>query len=231
MQKKDVWDIVKGVVSSILWWGIPAMIGLLAWIQKMPWFLIPLSILAAIGCVLFIVNQWRQRKEKGNISKLSDKKIELLIRDWLDLPGFSVERVPAKLPIKFNFLFIDKHKRSINIVRDTVLPEIIQLLARFVISSNDAPLNESVVNKIAGNIKLEIARLGVEYGFDGTPNPHNSVHFLVPVILDDSLNKFYFRQKIFLLLRAMVLTIEISIQTKEYIEKSLPPISTNPPNP
>jgi hypothetical protein len=164
------------------------MIGLLAWIQKMPWFLIPLSILAAIGCVLFIVNQWRQRKEKGNISKLSDKKIELLIRDWLDLPGFSVERVPAKLPIKFNFLFIDKHKRSINIVRDTVLPEIIQLLARFVISSNDAPLNESVVNKIAGNIKLEIARLGVEYGFDGTPNPHNSVHFLVPVILDDSLN-------------------------------------------
>ena len=206
---------MSSIIGGLIVLGISAMIGWLAWLQNMPWFLIPLSFVFTIGLILFTINQWKQRWRKKDISKYSDKKIEKMIREWIDIPGFAIERMPSKPNIKFNFLMIYKNTLKINIVHDIESLEIIELLARVKISPHDHPFNEFVLKKISGKIRLEMARLGIEYIFEGLPNRLESISLRNPVILDESLTKYYFRQRILFILRAMILVIEIINQTAD----------------
>ncbi len=193
------------------------MVGRLAWLKNVPDYIIILLVLAAIALSLFAINQYSTYKKgrKKSISKLSDNKIEKTIREWIDIPSFSIERKELEPNVKFNFLVKDNQERKINVVRDNQIPEIIQLLARLKISTRTRPFNASELKKVTGKITIEMARLGIEYKFDGSPNPLEFIRLIYPVILEDSLTEFYFRRRILFVLSAMVLVIEITKQAAE----------------
>jgi len=190
------------------------MISYLAWLQNMPWFLIPLSVMLAVGLFLFAINQWKQIGKKKKISKLSDKEIEKMIREWVDIPGYVIERIVPETRVIFNFVIKDRSERNVNIIRNTNIPAIIILAGRLKIPTLNRSLDEAKWRKLAGKISIEMARLGIEYVFDGDPNRYEFISLIDPVFLDDSLTDFFFRQRILFVIRAMILVIEI---TKQYL--------------
>jgi len=212
--KKDAWDVTKGALGSLFALAIIALPGILAWIKQMPWFLIPLSVVFMAGNVLWTMNQWKQWRRGRGISRLSDKKIEQIIREWIDIPEVSIERKPPQPDVYFNFTM--KYKTlNINIIRHKESPAIVQLVARIQTSLLDIPFNEEALRKNAGKVGIEMARLGIDYRFDGSPNPRDFILLIDPVILDDSLTEFYFRKRIMFVFRASVLVLETAKQTAD----------------
>jgi len=207
-------EFLRNIIAGLLLMGVPAMVGFLAWVQYMPWFLAVLAAIAAFGLVLFAKNQYSLYKNgrTKRISKLSDKEIERMIREWIDMPGFVFERKPQEPDVLFNFLVQDKAGRKINIFRQADTPNIIFIVGRVQTVPPNRSLADAEWRKLAGNISIEMARLGIEYAFDGEPNRYEYVRLLDPVILDDSLTDFFFKQRIFFLLRAFVLVMEICRQ-------------------
>jgi hypothetical protein len=213
---KRAGDIITGIISGLLTIGVAAVVGRLAWLRHIPDYYIILLVLAAIGLSLFVINQWKQGRWKRGISKLSDKKIENIIREWIDIPGFTIERRPKETDINFNFQIKDKQNRYFNIIRDTVNPSMIQLVARVNLEAEDRSFSKLYINKIAGKIKLELARFGIEYIFEDL----KYIQLIDSVIIEDSLKEFDFRRRMFFVMRAIVLILVIIEQAKE--EYNLP---------
>jgi hypothetical protein len=208
-------DIFKHVIGGLVLMAILAAPGYLVWLEDLPLFLIPLSILFAAGLILFGLNQLKLWKKGRGISKYSDKKIEKIIREWIDIPNVTIERKPPEAQIHFYYVLTYKNILKVNIVRDTQNPAIIQLAARVQTSLKDVPLKGADLRKNTGRIGIEMARLGIDYQFDGSPNPLDFILLVDPLILDDSLTEFHFRQRVLFVLRAMVLVIETSKRTVE----------------
>lgn len=213
--KKDAWDIAKGALGSLFALAIIALPGVLAWVKKMPWFLVPISVVFMTGSVLWTINQWKQWRKGRNVSKYSDKKIEKIIREWINIPGVSMERKLPDAQIHFKYLMTDTNGLTVNITRDKKNPAIIQLVARVKTVLEDIPLKKAEQKRTAGRIGIEMARLGIGYKFDGSPDPLDSVLLFDLVIIDDSLTELHFRQRILFVIRAMVLALETSKRTAE----------------
>jgi len=210
--KKDAWDITKGALGSLFALAIIALPGILVWVKDMPLFLIPISVVFMAGSIFWTMNQWKQWRKGRGISRLSDKKIEQIIREWIDIPGVSIERKPSEPDVYFNFTMRFK-TLNINIIRHKESPTIVQLVARIQTSLLDVPFNEEALRKNAGRVGIEMARLGIDYRFDGSPNPRDFILLLDSVILDDSLTQYYFRKRIMFVFRASVLVLETAKQT------------------
>lgn len=99
-------EFFRNIIAGVFVLGIPAMIGWLAWLQDAPWFLIALAILGSVGLILFIRNQHviYRKQRKRNIANLSDKEIERTVREWIDIPDHTIERMAPGTEILFNFL-------------------------------------------------------------------------------------------------------------------------------
>src|SRR4030042_1890404 len=96
------------ILLNILVWLLPpggtAVVVILAWLQRVPWYLIVLSAIATIALILLGINQFalfRQRRQKP-LSKRTDKEIENTIRDWLYQPRykFQMEKMAYDLRIE-----------------------------------------------------------------------------------------------------------------------------------
>ena len=217
----DIRDIIKNIITAlitpIIVLGIPLMIGWLAWLKDLPAYLICLVILGALGFSLFLINQYAilKNRTKRNIKNRSDKKIETIIREWIDVPGYSVTRCTPDSNLKFHFRIQDMQNRHVNIIRGTNNPAIIQFVGRVKIISENQTIDELTLNEIASKIKIEMARLGISYIFDGSPNLLEYIRIITEVIIDDSLTEFYFRENISLIVRAIILIIEIKNQVLE----------------
>jgi len=219
--KGGVWDIIKNIITNLIAplivLGAPIMIGWLAWLKDLPAYLICLIMLGAFGFSLFLINQYAilRDRTKRNIKNRSDKKIERIIREWIDVPGYSVTRIKPERNFKFHFEIRDAQNRHVNIIRGKNNPAIIEFAGRVKITSENQTLDELTLNEIASKIKIEMARLGISYVFDGSPNLLEYIRIINSVIIDDSLTEFYFRQNISLIVRAIILIIEIKNQVLE----------------
>jgi hypothetical protein len=214
MQKwgKHIWDIIKGLAAWIISLGISAMIGWLAWLKDVPAYLIILAILAAVGLIIFIINQYYnyRSERKKSLSKLSDKKIEKTIRDWLDIPGYNIEKMRGEENIFFNYLLKDKIDRKVNIIRAKEEQHLISFIGKVIIDPpRSRPLTDFEWRKLSGKISIDMARFGIEYDFTGSTNRYDSVTLLDRLVLDNSLNDIVFRQRILFVIRAIILVIEI----------------------
>lgn len=199
--------------------AIVALPGYLAWTQKMPLFVIPLAVLFAAGVGLLFVNQWNSWKRGWGFARFSEKRAEKKIREWIIVPGLRVEPFPKEQNLMFGFFLEDVHKRRITVLREADSPSVLQVGARVTMSPPPRLLTETEWKKMSSEIKIEMARLGIQYSFDGSPNKYDSISLSDLVILDNTLTEFYFKQRIFFVLRAMVLVI--SIANKTYDEPSL----------
>jgi hypothetical protein len=210
-------EIFRGFIVSILYGGLPIVIGLLAWLKQVPAYLIILMTLSSTALVMFVINQYSivKNRHKKNISKFSEKEVERMVREWIDLPGFSIERQPTTNDELFNFVLKDKSGRNINISRDTGNPALLSLAARIRIFPDDKPIIDPVLKQIVREMKKEMVRLGIEYAFEDKPNQYQYVGLAHSVVINDSLTEHDFRDSIFFIVRAMVLIIEIARQAVE----------------
>jgi hypothetical protein len=74
--KRTAWEIIWGIIEKLLVMAIVALPGYLAWIQKMPLFVIPLSVLVAAGAGLLFVNQWNTWKKGWGFARFSENRAE-----------------------------------------------------------------------------------------------------------------------------------------------------------
>jgi len=211
--RNKFWGFIGGVLQSLIAAAIIALPGFLAWIQEMPWFVIPLSILLAACLSIFAINQWAAWKKGKGLSKLSDKELEVMIRDWTDIPGYKFRRESAEPGLFFKFLIEDKYDRGLNIMRYRSFPQGIRLASGMIISQKGKSIPHSDLEKLSDKFSLEMARLGIEFDFDGKPDPLGSIRVSKTVILDDSLTMFRFRQEVAFILRALVLINVVAKQS------------------
>ncbi len=205
-------DIAKSLIGWILSLGIAALIGWLAWLKNAPAYLIALISLGAISAILTGINQFLSIREKRskNFLKHSEKRLEKIIRDWVDIPAFTFQRQEPEDCLFFKFLIKDKNSRSINIIREKDEPDLISIIAEINIEDPPANKEPDFLIKLSSNISLELARLGIQFVFNGEKNKFNRIRIIEQVSLRDPLTGLYFRQRIFFVIRAYVLIVEIS---------------------
>jgi hypothetical protein len=121
--------------------------------------------------------------------------------------------MPKEQNIMFGFLLEDAHQRHIMVLREADSPTVLQLRARVTMTPSPRSLTETEWKRMSSEIKIEMARLGIQYGFDGSPNKYDAISLSDLVILDSTFTEFYFRQRIFFVLRAMVLVMSIANKT------------------
>lgn len=155
-----VWRFLLDL-GGLLPWAVPIVIGVLAWLQQMPWYLIALSVIAAVGLVFFGINQfetWKERHKKG-FSTQSNENIESILRKWLDKRQYSSQHKTIENNL-FYFVVTDKQNRPINIMRPEDNPAVIRLLLALDEKELEAiPVKQQ--NVLRFRTGVEMARFGL----------------------------------------------------------------------
>ena len=205
-----------GILVNILIWLLPSggtvAVVILAWLEQMPAYLIVLSAIAAIAFGFWGVNQIhasRERRKRG-IANLNDQETEKTIRNWLDDPFFTFQRKvdPNSL---FQFVVTDEPGRPVTISRPKLKPTHLELATAITLSNEHRKKYETLSlggkQKIMHDLRIEMARYGISY--NGIDTKLERVELVDIVLLDNSLTEFYFRQRVFFVIRAFVLYSEI----------------------
>lgn len=209
----------KDNIINILQWLLPSagtiVVIVLALIQHVPWYLIFVSVIAVICLILFGINQietWKERHKK-RLSQYADKEIEDIIREWVDIPNFSFQRQQFESTLYFKFMITDNFGRIVNIIRNRNNPNMIHIMSGAILTLNKGQsMNQSGWEELAGRLSIEMARLGIQFSFDGVPNRFEGIRLTDSIIIDDSLAGFYFRQRIMFVIRAVVLIANVRNQ-------------------
>jgi hypothetical protein len=211
---KGIWGFIKAVIYGLFVPGITALIGRLAWLRGIPTDQFILYVLAALGLSLLALNQFLVLKKKVRRSpgKWPDKRVERTIREWVDIPGFTYEKMPPQAGVLFNVVIKDKSGRYIHINKTIDEPAFIVLVARVKIEPPGPALEKKEWEILASRVSVEMARLGIEYVFDGEENILEFIRLMDRVILDDAFNSLLFRKRILFVIRAVVLIAAITKQ-------------------
>jgi len=212
---KKITNFFNHPFIQLLGWGGFATV--ITWVvthlAKLPLWEVWLAILFCVGCAFWIMNQialFRERNVKG-LTKLSDKELENTIREWVDIPDMTFKRSDSP-DSYFMFTLTDKFNRVIHIARHKKDPHYISIWTDINISSHPAlniELSENDLEKIGVNINLEMARLGIYFSTTGTGTKSIQVRLYNPILLDDSLTAFNFRQQCLFVTRAFVLLMQV----------------------
>ncbi len=186
------------------------MVAILAWLQNISWYLLTLGFFAAIVLILVGINQYSIFKErrKKRFTQYSDKEIETTIRDWVDLPTFSFQR-QERPEVYFQFLITDIYKRLVTIARHKNEPYIINILTELELTPTVQQVTKDGWEKLASRLSVEMARLGIQFKFNGETNKLDRIRLWESVSFDDSLTAYYFRERILFVIRAFVLVEEV----------------------
>lgn len=204
-----------GVLAVITW--------LITKAAQLPLWLIWLAIIFVIVFTLVGVNQvdtWKQRHKKG-LMQLSRKELERTIREWVNIPAWSVQPQPLKEGTLF--AYVVKHQDlHVAVVRQAAEPSVIGLASKLTMRSEKTTLSEAQWQRLAGQLSIEMARLGIEWDFVGSPNKYETIRLGEQVILDDAVTGYYFRSRIIFVIRAGILVWEIWKEALRLSEQSIP---------
>lgn len=208
-------SVVSHIVANLLFWGVPLVVGLLAWLQSVPWYIIALSTIIAFGAIFWGKNQFdvfRERRKKG-FANQSDPQIEDVVHQWIDKPSFSIRR--EILPeAHFQFVLTDPQGRPVAITRLKNEPTQLQLSVRILLTEEQqcriATFQESIRSGLISKLRVEMARFGI--GFQDIEHPLKQIILIETISLDDSLTNFYLMQRIMFVRRASVLIAELITQ-------------------
>ncbi len=208
-----LWRFFQACLIAALVPGVPVVIGRLAWIHRVPDYQWILYALVALAFSIFVLNQLLtlKNKVKGGLSKSSAKEIEKKILEWLYIPGRTIEKMPPENGVLFNISVKDNLERHVHISMTSDAPKTIHAVGRVKIVPL-RPLDEKEWARLAGKISLEMARLGIEYIFDGDPNKLEFIRLMDPIVIDDSLGSFLLRQRIMFVIRAIILVAATTTQ-------------------
>lgn len=183
--------------------------------QLQLWHLL-LLVLIVSGIVLWLINQIhiiRERHKKG-LTKLSDKKLEETIQDWLDIPNLARTRKTNEETL-FQFDVQAPSGIPVTIKRRKVDPFFFHF--GVVITWNNEnkvkinALKEPFLSTLLSDIKIEMARLGIQHS--GIIHPLNEILLIDSTPIDDSLTRYDFLQHIFFVIRASSLVAALIERT------------------
>ena len=188
---------------------------IMALLAQVPIYILLLVALGSFCLVFFGINQFhafRERRKKG-IASLNDQEIEDTIRNWVDIQAFSFQRQVAEAQLYFKFLITYNLNRKVTIIRCRDESSVIELITDVTLTPTNQSVNQSVWEKLASKLSVEMARLGIQFKFNGEPNLLERITLIEPIMIDDSLTGFYFRQRVMFVVRAIVLVQQITKET------------------
>jgi len=219
--KKFVQDIFANLIANILVVAGGTLVIILVFFQRLPAYQLLLLIIGTIGLILFVINQyalWKERRKK-RLTKLSDKELEQLIREWVDIPAFKFQRQEAVPGVYFAFE-VTLGDLTVHLERQEKEPLVVILAGEVLLQTPpDKTMSEADWERLAGQLSIEMARLGIQFYFNGAPNKWERIRLIESVILDDSLTGFYFRPRVMFVIRALILVLEVA---KEFFREIQP---------
>ena len=212
---------------GILPWLVPIVVGILAWLQQIPWYLIASSIVITAVFIIIGINQvdtWKERHKK-RISKFSDKEIEDTVRGWVDIPGFTFKRLDVDEKVAY-FLFMvrDNMDRQVHITRVKENPYYILLGADMSIAPTpdmQKILTVTELTKLKGKLIMEMLRLGCGYDYKPMESGFN-MRVYNTIRIDDSLTATAFKEAGAYVTRAFTLMMGVVALTLQEIGITLP---------
>ncbi len=221
--KKFVRDIFTNLIANLLILAGGILVIILAFFQRLPLYQLLLLIIGTVGLVLWTINQiavWKERHKKS-LTKLSDKELENTIREWINIPAWSVQ--PQTLQEGTLFAYLIQHQDlHVAIVRQASERSIIGLASKLTMRSKKTELSQPEWERLSGQLSIQLAQFGIEYDFVGDPIKWETIQIVEPVILDDSMTGFYFRSRVMFVIRAAILTLEIWKEALRLSQKSIP---------
>jgi len=213
--KSNILDLIQSVGMV----GV-AVVAIVAWLQSVPWYLALLGLLTAVVLILGGINQYEIRKErhKKKLTQLSDKELESLIWDWLKISAWKANPQPLQVETVFAYQ-VQFQDILIDVVKEKPQPEMIFLVSVFTMPSEKEGLSEVERNRLWGQLRIEFARLGIQWDYVGTPD---TVKLSEPIILDDSITPYYFRSRIMFVVRANILAYELWKEALRLSRQSIP---------
>jgi hypothetical protein len=228
----------SGVITVITW--------LVAHVTKEPPLFTWVAIVVVVSmlCTVLMVNQIRkmlaeqqkneirkaQEEDRNKLTKLSDQELEDTIRRWVNRPTLTYHLEPTKPGFLFHFLVRDNTGEPCNIMRSAKDPSFIQLESGLELEPGIAVLSAQEKLKVAGKIRLELARMGIQFEFTGVKHPLDTVRLVEMVPLVDSLTDYNFMQRIGFVMRALILTREATTDALNEIgPKQSPPLQPKEP--
>ena len=155
------------------------------------------------------LNQYRKYKA-GRIKKiteLNDEEIEKTIRDWLVVnPMYTFKNAP--LPdYFFRFIVTDKQGRPVTISRNKSEPHILTIATAITLSKDHRIIHDAInkyqKKKISCTLRIEMDRYRISQ--EGIDVKLEKAVLSDCMLLDDSLNDFYLRQRVFYVTGAFAL--------------------------
>lgn len=181
--------------------------GLLAYLEDIPWYLVALGVLAAPGLALWsIMNAqsfWRSRRQ-------TVERSEPIIRKWLDRTKLSVENSP--LPDTHHYhLIVSLQSHRVAISRPKDDPGSVAFAINLVVPDADQKPLDSMTGQgdstLVSDIIIELAQLGIQW--QGLNHPLRRISLIDSIIFDERINRDEFLAKISLIIRAQVILGQI----------------------
>jgi len=199
-------SLLGSLGAGLLLLGGPIIVGTLALLQSVPWYLMALAILAAPGIVLW---SFLQVKNWGGLRHQTVEQSGEIIRKWLDHTKLSVANSPT--PEAYYRYTVSLGPRSVSVYRRKSDPEMVMFGINLHVPKVDYATLDSMTDKrdsmLIKDLRLELARLGIQYS--GLSHPLRSISFVDDIIFDHNLTRSSFLEKIELMIRAQVILGEI----------------------
>ncbi len=227
MEKTTKWlkDNILGIILSLISYIVAAVGAVLASLKHVPMYIIlslgAVFLAIAIPMTVLIINQialWKERHKK-RLSKYSEKEIEDTIREWVDTPflTFKREEIPN---VHFQFT-VSSHGVPVSLIRNHKETHAIGIVTDVSLIPTDGkqemPVTEDLWREVNGNVSIELARLGIQFEFNGKKNLTERVRLIEPVFIDDSLTRLRFLERVMFVMRAVILVQEVAKQIfREY---------------
>lgn len=136
---KKITDFLNHPIIQLL--GLSGVLAVITWITtriaEQPLWEIWLAIVFIVGCSIWIMNQINIWKEwhKKKLSQRSDKEIENIVHEWVDIPDLTFKR--SDVPdFYFMFTLTDKFHQVISVARHKTDPKYISIWTDVAISSH-----------------------------------------------------------------------------------------------
>lgn len=213
-------DFIRDIfIGIIIEWIISAggiAVIIFAFLEHLPIYQLLLIVLVVACLVIFFVNQinsWKE-KSKKKFSKLTDKEVEDIIRGWVEDPYHSIRKTDNKECLFYYIVTDVNGEGGIGVARPRAKPAQIEIACSVSLRPEQKTkydkLNSEAKAKIVNNLRIEMARYGIQYKNLSTDLDNVLLGDLV--FLDDSLTEYYFKNRMHFVLSGLVLYSEVITQ-------------------
>lgn len=202
------WQKIKSFFSNINSVGTAVMVlgsigaAVLAYLDRFPWSIIVLILLAVITMSALAINQFHliQQRRERDFSRMSNKKIQVTLIGWLQKDGWTITLTPED-DCLFKFKAKDSFDRSVVVARPVEHENFITLGGFWNISGG---MKEGIkhftpeqLEEMLQDLRLAISKVG--YDYEGLGSPFIYFKLQTRMACDESMTRALFFEKVSLM--------------------------------